>query len=144
MAGGIVRGDRGAGEDEVSLAPARIHFAPDMVPDDRSGLPFVDQPWSLPREQHCGGHGDQVLCGRVHIEQNLARGEAAGGRGLAAGPGAFNQDRSGRIEALGELPLGHPLQVVRGPGGGWVPGMRFAIDSSVASHLRIRIQGANF
>ena len=63
-----------------------------MVPEDRSELPFVNQPRCFSFENEAWIHGERLARRLVHIQQHLARRGAPSGLGFAAGPRAFQQD----------------------------------------------------
>ena len=96
--GDVVGRNRGAGQDELARLPTRIHRPPHVVPDRGHDLPFIDEPGRFPGENQ--GRLD-VGCSAsllVDVEQDDARRECFGSRGLSASLRPFDDDGPGRCQ----------------------------------------------
>ena len=118
MAGLVVGWDGGAGQDELTRRAPLVNGAPDVIPEDRSELPFVNQSGCLSRENKRWIHGDRLVRRPIHIQQHLARRRVPAGFGLSAGPCAFEQDGARGGQPVREFPVRDAGTVVSGLGQG--------------------------
>lgn len=93
VAGDVVGGYRGPGEDEPSGLRGRIDGASHQVPELGRELPCIKEPWSASLQDRPRRDLHGTLDVSI-IEEHIGAGCVQGGHGLAAGPGALDDHRT--------------------------------------------------
>ena len=125
MAGDVVGGNGGTGENELAGRGAPVDGPADMVPDGGFQLPFVDQSGRVAFQDGCRIRADHPPGVVVHVEQHLALCRLHGGSRLPGRLGTFDENRAGSSQQFSQLGIDDPWQV-----GHWLSGKLGVLGNS--------------
>ena len=115
MAGDVVGGHGGTGEDELAGHGPPIDRPAHMIPDGRLKLPLVNQSRRVSIQYRRRVHADRPPGIFVNVQQHLALCRLHGSGCLPRRLGPLHKDRAGGAQQLDQLGIDNPWQVPHFP-----------------------------